>query len=124
MKYDSGRPPSRPHKTYPQTSEHGSTRLRRASPQTRDRHDRSAMWFSINRRGGTVVLHHRHIRPVLIRDWSRPMDGITATIWASQTTSHPVEDSNGAKAPLPPSTGCSLSAAGASHDPIIARAQC
>jgi hypothetical protein len=30
----------------------------------------------VNRRGGSVVLHHRHIRPVLIRDWSRPMDGI------------------------------------------------
>jgi len=25
----------------------------------------------------TIVLHHRHTRPVLIRDWSRPMDGIT-----------------------------------------------
>ena len=43
----------------------------------------------MNRRGGTVILHHRHIRPVLIRDWSRPMDGITATIWASRRTSHP-----------------------------------
>lgn len=122
MKYDSGRPPSRPHKTYPQTSEHGSTRFRQASSQTRDRHDRSAMWFSINRRGGSVVLHHRHIRPILIRDWSRPMDGITATIWASQTTSHPVEVSNGATAPSLP-TDYSPSAPDAWHDPIIARAQ-
>ena len=26
------------------------------------------------------------LRGVLARDWSPPMDGITATIWASQTT--------------------------------------
>jgi hypothetical protein len=37
-------------------------------------------------RGGRVILHHGHIRPVLIRDWSSKMDGITSTIWASQTT--------------------------------------
>jgi hypothetical protein len=35
---------------------------------------RSATWFGINRRGGNVILHHRHIRPVLIRDWSPRMD--------------------------------------------------
>ena len=40
------------------------------------------------RQGGRVILHHGHIRPVLIRDWSPEMDGITATIWASQTTLH------------------------------------
>ena len=44
----------------------------------------------------TIVIRHpgtpricapgSHLRPVLIRDWSRPMDGIAATIWASQTT--------------------------------------
>jgi hypothetical protein len=33
------------------------------------------------------ILHHRHIRPVLIREWSPKMDGIAGTIWASQTTS-------------------------------------
>jgi hypothetical protein len=35
-----------------------------------------------------VLLHHGHIRPVVIRDWSPKMDGIAATIWASQTTLH------------------------------------
>lgn len=89
IKYDSGQPPSQPHTTYPQTREHGSTRLVTTQPNTRDRHDRSATWFAVNRRGGSVILHHRHIRPVLIRDWSRPMDGIEATIWASRSTSHP-----------------------------------
>jgi hypothetical protein len=50
------------------------------------RHERSSLWFQLYRRGGRVILHHGHIRPVLIRDWSRPMDGIAATIWASRTT--------------------------------------
>jgi hypothetical protein len=31
-------------------------------------------------------LHHRHTRPVLIREWSPKMDGIAGTIWASETT--------------------------------------
>ncbi len=44
------------------------------------------------RRGGRVILHHRHIRPVLIRDWSRKMDGTDAAIWASQTTLPPEPD--------------------------------
>jgi hypothetical protein len=35
---------------------------------------------------------HGHIRPVLVRDWSRSMDGIDATIWASQTTLPPGPD--------------------------------
>jgi hypothetical protein len=87
MKFDSGQPPSKPHKLFPDTREHGSTRQGKPSPQCHDRQDRSAFWFSINRRGGNLLLHHRHIRPVLIREWSPPMDGITATIWASSTTS-------------------------------------
>src|SRR6478609_5586500 len=55
--------------------------------KTRDRHNRSAQWFARTRRGGGAILHHRHIRPVLIREWSPKMDGIAGTIWASQTTS-------------------------------------
>jgi hypothetical protein len=44
------------------------------------------LWFGLYRRGGRVILHHSHIRPVLVRGWSPSMDGIEATIWASQTT--------------------------------------
>jgi len=40
-------------------------------------------FFSGNRPGGNVILHHRHIQPVLIRDWSPPIYGIAAAIWAS-----------------------------------------
>lgn len=45
-----------------------------------------ALLSELYRRGGRVILHHGHIRSVLIRDWSRSMDGIAATIWAGQTT--------------------------------------
>ncbi len=86
MKFDSARPPSKPHKLFAETREHGSTRQAKTSPQSTDRQDRSAFWFRINRRGGSVLLHHRHLRLVLIREWSPPMDGIAATIYASQTT--------------------------------------
>ena len=56
------------------------------SKQSLQRHERSTAWFQLYRRGGRVILHHGHIRPVLVRDWSPEMDGIAATIWASQTT--------------------------------------
>lgn len=86
MKYDSHRPPSRPEKLFPDTREYGALRPAGASAQSQARTDRSAYWFGVNRRGGSPLLHHRHIRPVLIRDWSPRMDGITATIFASKTT--------------------------------------
>jgi hypothetical protein len=88
MKYDSWRPPSQPHTTFPQTRRYRSPRPNTTSPQSLQRHERSALWFELYRRGGRVILHHGHIRPVLIRDWSTPMDGIAATIWASQATMH------------------------------------
>jgi hypothetical protein len=86
MRFDSGQRPSKPHRLFSETREHCSTRQATASPRSNDRQERSAFWFRVNRVGGSVLLHHRHIRPVLIREWSPSMDGITATIWASQTT--------------------------------------
>ena len=88
MKYDSWQPPSRPHTTFPQTRRYRSSPDRPAttSRQSLQRHERSTLWFQLYRRGGRVILHHGHIRPVLIRDWSPKMDGIAATIWASRTT--------------------------------------
>lgn len=85
-KYDSWRPPSRPHTTFPQTRAYGSDRPAATSRQSLERTERSGLWFTLHRHGGNVILHHRHIQPVLVRDWSPKMDGITATIWASQTT--------------------------------------
>jgi hypothetical protein len=87
MMFDCWRPPSRPDKTFPDTRQHGAIQPPKVSANSRDRHHRSAQWFARTRRGGGAILHHRHIRPVLIREWSPKMDGIAGTIWASQTTS-------------------------------------
>lgn len=107
MKFDSWQPPSRPDKTFPQTREYGAIRPATPNAASRERHHRSAIWFSLNRRGGSVILHHRHIRPVLVRDWSPKMDGITATLWASQTTTDHYRSTLsgfGETAPAPPSS--------------------
>lgn len=90
IKYDSGRPPSAPHKTFPDTPYYAATRPAQPKTQSSDRHERSAIWFAVNRRGGSVLLHHRHIRPVLVREWSPSMGGIAATIWASRSLTLPI----------------------------------
>lgn len=102
IEYDSWQPPSRPAGTYPQTRDHGTTRPAAVSQQTLQRQERSAQYYALNRRGGNAILHHRHIRPVLIRDWSPAMDGITATIWASQATGHPASWTPARPAPASP----------------------
>lgn len=83
MIFDSHHPPSRPDKTFPDTRWHGATRLKFSNRQSQQRTDRGAEWFQINRRGGSSILHHRHIRAVISRDWTTPMDGIAATIAAT-----------------------------------------
>lgn len=94
MQRDAWRPPSTPTRTYPNTRDHGATRPYTSSRSSIARQRRSAYWFAVNRRGGNVILHHRHITPVLVRDWSPPKDGIEATIWASRTTLDSRHDEN------------------------------
>jgi hypothetical protein len=89
MMFDFWRPPSEPSRTFPDTRHHGAIHQPKVSENSRDRHNRSAHWFARNRRGGGAILHHRHIRPVLIREWSPKIDGIAGSIWASQTTIRP-----------------------------------
>lgn len=104
IEYDSWQPPSQPTTTYPQTREAGAPRPAAVSQQTLQRQERSTAYFAVNRRGGNVILHHRHIRSVLVRDWSPAMDGITATIWASQATGHPKNWTPARPAPTPPAS--------------------
>jgi hypothetical protein len=96
MRYDSHHRPSGPEKTFPQTRDHGAMRHTPPSPLSRQRTSRSAGWFARNRRGGTVILHHRHLTPVRSRDWAPEMDGITATIAASGSTINFARDMGGA----------------------------
>ena len=91
VKYDSWQPPSRPHTLFPQTRAHRSTKLTPRVAASIEREERSAVWFLVKRNGGSTILHHRHLSPVLVRDWSPAMDGIKATIYASRSTFHTVE---------------------------------
>lgn len=86
MTFDSAHPPSRPPRVFLDTRAYHGARAVYADAASQLRTLRSATWFGIHRPGGTTILHHRHIRPVLVRDWSPPMDGIGAAIWASRTT--------------------------------------
>ena len=85
MIFDSHRPPSRPDKTFRQSREYASTRPVKPNKASLERTQREARWFAINQSGGSSILHHRHIRPVLAREWATEMDGIAATISASSS---------------------------------------
>jgi hypothetical protein len=87
METDALRPPSAPPKTFPQRRGNKEPhRLVAVTERTRDARSRGAYWFGRNQKGGNVILHHRHIRPVLIREWSQEMEQFVGAIWASQTT--------------------------------------
>ena len=40
----------------------------------------------LERRPGNVILHHRTVHPVVIREWSTPMDNYSGAIWQAQRT--------------------------------------
>src|SRR2546430_8370735 len=75
---DCWQPPSLPTTTYRAQRGFGGSSLPKVNEQSRDRNRRSATWFARNRRGGRVILYHRPVGPVLVRDWSVHMDPFTA----------------------------------------------
>ncbi len=88
MSCDSPRPPIRPPRTYLDTRSRCSNHVFTPGKANQARHDRSALWFARRPEGGNVILHHRHVRPVLIRPWSPAMENIDGAIWASATINH------------------------------------
>jgi hypothetical protein len=61
--------------------------LETVHPLSQARHDTSARRLaSGDRPPGRIILTHRVIQPVLIRQWSIPMDNINGAIWQSQRT--------------------------------------
>ena len=84
VRSDPPHPPSQPGRTLPETRAYLAIRAPKDSQQTQARHRRSAYWFGQNRRAGNLLLGHRHLRPVLIRDWSPRPDGVAASISATQ----------------------------------------
>jgi hypothetical protein len=83
---DCWQPPSLPATTYRALRGFGGSTMPKVNQHSRDRNRRSATWFARNRRGGRVILYHRHVGPVLVRDWSIRMDLFTATVEASADT--------------------------------------
>lgn len=79
---DSWRPPSQPLRTYSPARSTGSPPpLHRAQFR---RHEKSAIWFSINRRRvGPTLLRHNHIRSVMMREWRPDYERIDGAIWHS-----------------------------------------
>ena len=67
VKYDSWRPPSRPHAAFPQTRGYRSARPAAPSAQALRRHERSAMWFELYHRGRRVIQHVAFYRRVSAR---------------------------------------------------------
>ncbi|WP_447035507.1 hypothetical protein [Streptomyces sp. DSM 118878] len=56
------------------------------------RHEKSALWFSRNRKAGSALLRHNHIRPVIDRTWAQDSDRIEGAIWHSKRTDQQLLD--------------------------------
>ncbi|MEV6256825.1 hypothetical protein ACIHAX_32200 [Nocardia sp. NPDC051929] len=86
---DCWRQPATPPTTFDKAPGHRKpSQLRHRNPFSDERTWRSATWFGLkNRRGaGDVVLHHRTLRPVIVRKWSPDMQEYRGAIWNSQRT--------------------------------------
>jgi hypothetical protein len=83
---DCWRPPTLPPTTYRTLPGFGNPTITKPNQHSLDRHHRSARWFARNRRGGRVILYHRHVGSVLARDWSRNMEQFVGTVEASAET--------------------------------------
>ena len=83
MSWDAPRPPATPARTYLDTRARCSNHMFAPGKANQARHERSSFWFARRPDGGNVILHHRHVSPVLIRPWSPVMDNIQGAIWAS-----------------------------------------
>ncbi|WP_433521555.1 hypothetical protein ACQPZ2_30160 [Nocardia pseudovaccinii] len=62
------------------------SQLRRGNQLSSERHWRSALFFAQRRQCGNVILHHRTIHPVIVREWSPAMQEFRGAIWMSQRT--------------------------------------
>jgi len=82
---DCWQPPSAPTHTY-RGSRYDRARTPRTDAGAHERHDRSARWFSWKRTGGKTMLFHRHLAPVVIRDWSPQRELFIGAVDATTVT--------------------------------------
>jgi len=73
MDADCWQPPSLPAKSYNTSTSFGGSTPRKVPTSSHERHKKAALWFSRGRpsgKAGNVMISHRHLQPVLIRDWA------------------------------------------------------
>jgi hypothetical protein len=86
MDQDCWQPPSSPTSTYRTSRTFGGPTIPKTNGQSTSRHHRNATRFARNRQGGRIILYHRHLGPVLVRDGSTPMDLFVGTVAATAMT--------------------------------------
>ncbi|MCO1575133.1 hypothetical protein M8C13_05090 [Crossiella sp. SN42] len=74
MQADCWHPPSAPISNYRKAKTFGGSTFRTPDKRTEEIRATNAASFAKNRRGGTVVLHHRTLSPVVYRAWTPPME--------------------------------------------------
>ncbi len=87
---DSWRPPSAPTHSYSPARMRGV--LSPLHGGSLKRHENSALWFSRNRKAGSALLRHNHIRPVIDRAWAQDYERIEGAIWHSKRTDQQLLD--------------------------------
>ncbi|MBA2324539.1 hypothetical protein [Streptomyces sp. A5-4] len=78
---DSWRPPSKPLNTYTPARIKGVVPALHGS--TIRRHEKGATWFDRNRKAGSTLLRHIHIKPALVRAWAPAYERVEGAIWHS-----------------------------------------
>ncbi|MGO4649334.1 TniQ family protein [Nocardia sp. 2YAB30] len=80
---DSPREPTAPKHTFPTAPGHRKPSHIKTvtTASSMERHARSMIWFTAQRCAGRVILHHRTVHPVIIREWSTPMQEFAGALW-------------------------------------------
>ncbi|MEV7551927.1 hypothetical protein AB0N89_20090 [Amycolatopsis sp. NPDC089917] len=100
IEHDSWKPPSLPNYDFRSLKTFaGPAGFRRAGKDADTKRRTSAAWFVKHQHGGDAMLYHRHLNPVVIRDWSTRMELFTSAIALTANTSY--ESQKALKLPRP-----------------------
>ncbi|HKS47089.1 MAG TPA: hypothetical protein VJT49_18665 [Amycolatopsis sp.] len=99
MEQDCWHPPSPPNTDYRSLKTFGGTAFRRPARDSEEKRCIAAYWFSIHHRGGDVMLHHRTLNPVVIRDRSVKMEMFTSALALTAATNTKMPPNLTAKQP-------------------------
>lgn len=94
---DCWQPPSLPLHDYRSQRTFGGPSYRKSDQRNEEARFTSAAWFAQHRCGGDVMLHHRSLAPVILRDWAQPNVLFESAISATATV-HDVGIDRGTRA--------------------------